>query len=677
MRTQFFLGRENACAFAVALALLALSFFFQPAAFAVVVLFAFAVPGWLLLKALRIELPLAARLPAIVLTSVLVSTQTVYWLSLAVGYSFTSIFAAFAALSLLVFFVPSKELARLHSAEAWRERWGEARRDSAAFAGGLVVFLVFFAVLSSSLWVVAPDGSLIVGGWNYSDFFLHKGIIESVNAGNFPPQEPTFAGVGIAYHWFSDLHTAFLSKASGVNAELFARFETALYGALLFLGVYALAAAFFEKKEWCKRAAFLAAVFFVFGGSFAYLQLFDASAAVPVDASFLEFVKNKGPFDNDWKFFQVPSLIPGYLLVQRPQAVGLPVLALVLLLALFAAGGNDKNSDRKRLALAGLLCGLAAPFQFYAFAAAAIGVTLWFALKFYNTRSAVVCREYAFFFIPCAVAAAPFVFSAFARAGGAGLVRFAPFWVAPQDAFGFVSFYAANLGLVFILALAAIAFFALKPKENFGGESVVFLAAFALALFSIPNIVSLSGTQWDMAKFFTFLQMACALLAAALIARFPRPAIALLVAAAVVTPVLSLYWYGASDWRGLSGGEREAGEWVATRTPQLSVFLAAPVHNSAIESVGGRLRIDGYSSWMNNYGLPYQEREKDLRSAYCGAAEDAAGVAEKYGARFVWLGGGERGAYEGCAFAFASSEGGVLFERVYDSGGVQIYELRD
>jgi len=286
MRPQIFLVKENAAVFVAALALLALAFFFQPVAFIAVAAFAFVVPGWLLLKALRIELPLAARLPAVVLASVLVSTQAVYWLSLALpfGYSFASIAASFALISLLVFFVSSKEFARLASAKAWRERAREARRDAAAFAGALIVFLVFFAVLSSSLWVVAPDGSVIVGGWNYSDFFLHKGIIESVNAGNFPPQEPTFAGVSIAYHWFSDLHTAFLSKASGVPAELFARFETALYCALLFLGVYALAAAFFEKKEWCKRAAFLAAVLFVFGGSFAYLQLFDASAAVPVDA---------------------------------------------------------------------------------------------------------------------------------------------------------------------------------------------------------------------------------------------------------------------------------------------------------------------------------------------------------------------------------------------------------
>jgi len=149
------------------------------------------------------------------------------------------------------------------------------------------------------------------------------------------------------------------------------------------------------------------------------------------------------------------------------------------------------------------------------------------------------------------------------------------------------------------------------------------------------------------------------------------------VLAAAATPLISLYWYAASDWRGLGAADIAAGEWVRANTLQLSVFLAAPVHNSAIDAVGGRLRIDGYSSWMNNYGLPYAGREADLRTAFCGSAGDAARVARKYGARFVWLGGAERSAYEGCGFEFASGAGSALFNRVYDSGGIQVFELRD
>ncbi|MFH0973638.1 MAG: DUF2298 domain-containing protein [Candidatus Micrarchaeota archaeon] len=675
---KIFLERENALAFAIVLASLAIAFFIPAATFIVAALFAFLVPGWLLLKVLRIELALPVRCAAVVLSSVLLSTQAVYWVSLAAGYSRASILASFAALSLLFFLVPSEELKRMARREFWRaalrerarSRAGEAKRDAAAFAGALGVFVLFFAVLSASLWVVASDGSVIVGGWNYSDFFLHMGIIETVNNGNFPPQEPTFAGASIAYHWFSDLHTAFLSKASGVHPALFARFETALYCALLFLGVYSLALFFFEKnenKKWVKRAALLAAVLFVFGGSFAFTRIASDWGNAPLT----ELLK-QSPYDNDWRFFQVPSLITGFLLVQRPIAVGLPVLALVLLLTVSGAASGARG-DKKKLFLAGLLCGMAAPFQFYAFAAAALGATLWFALRFYkeiNARRRVI-EEYAFFFVPCAVFAAPFVFTAFARASGAGLARFAAFWLAPHgDALAFAWFYAANLGLVFLLAIAALVFFLAKPRERFNG--LAFIALFALAMFAIPNVVSLSGTQWDMSKFFVFLLLACSIPAAALLARLPRALVLAAVLVCVVPGVFGLYWYGASDWRGLSASDVAAGEWVRTNTSQLSVFLAAPVHNSAVDAVGGRLRIDGYSSWMNNYGLPYAEREADLRTAFCGSASDAARVARKYDARFVWLGGAERSTYAGCGFAFASSP---LFERVYDSGGVSVFQL--
>jgi hypothetical protein len=440
-----------------------------------------------------------------------------------------------------------------------------------------------------------------------------------------------------------------------------------------------LALFFFERKEreWGKRDAFVAAVLFVFCGSFAFARVAGDLSKAP-----LGVLLKESPYDNDWKFFQVPSIMTGFLLVQRPLAVGLPVLALVLLLVVSSAG------DKRRLFLAGLLCGLLAPFQFYAFAAAALAATLWFVLRAFKEKNwrgvAGVAGEYAFFLVPSAVFAVPFVFSALTRASGAGLARFAPFWLAPSpasDALGFVWFYAANLGAVFVLALAALVFFWLKPKTRFDG--VAFLALAALAFFALPNLFSLSGTQWDMCKFFTFLWLACALLSAPLLAalagRLPRAGFALVVAVVVFAAVpglFGLYWYAASDWRGLGANEVAAGEWVRANTPQRSVFLAAPVHNSAIESVGGRLRIDGYNSWMLNYGLPYQERESDLRAAYCGGAQEAARVARKYNARFVWLGGAERSTYGGCAFEFASNAASPLFARVYDSGGIQIFELR-
>ncbi|MEM0475584.1 MAG: DUF2298 domain-containing protein [Candidatus Norongarragalinales archaeon] len=669
----FFFKHENLAVFAAALASLAFALFFQPLAFAVVRAFAFLVPGLLLLAALRLELPLAAQLPALMFGSVLVSTQAVYWTSLALGYSRFSVFAAFAALSLFVFLVPSGDLRRFFKNETWLTVFCEAKRDALAFAASAVVFILVFTALST-LWVLASDASLdvTVGGWNYGDFFYHMGIMQSVNEGNFPPQEPSFAGAPIHYHWFSDFHTAIISKTTLAHPAVLARFETALYDALLVLCVYSLALAFFELKEWGKRAALLAAVLLVFCGSFAFLKIIPDVESAPLDV-----LLKQSAYDNDWRFFQVPSMLTGFLLVQRPLVVGLPVFALILFFVVSSHG------DKRKLFLAGLLCGFAAPFQFYAFAAAVLAATLWFALRFAREKNkSMICCAYAFFFIPCAVLAAPFAFTALSRAGRAGLVRLAPFWLAPSpfsDALGFAWFYAANLGAVFVLSLAALAFFAAKPKQCFDGAA--FLALLALAFFTIPNLVSLSGTQWDMCKFFAFLWLPCAILAAAflasLAASLPRWATVAALAVAVFACIpgfFGLYWYGASDWRGLSGDEVAAGEWVRANTPQRSVFLAAPVHNSAVESVGGRLRVTGYQALVSNYGLPYREREADLRAAFCGSAEEAKRVAEKYGARFVWLGSSERSTYKSCSFAFSSS---TLFSRVYGSRDVEIYELRE
>ena len=53
------------------------------------------------------------------------------------------------------------------------------------------------------------------GGSNWSDLGVHLSIAQSLNAGNFPPQVPYFAGAPLVYHWFADFHAAIAARAAG------------------------------------------------------------------------------------------------------------------------------------------------------------------------------------------------------------------------------------------------------------------------------------------------------------------------------------------------------------------------------------------------------------------------------------------------------------------------------
>ncbi len=72
---------------------------------------------------------------------------------------------------------------------------------------------------------------------------VHLSITQSVNAGNFPPQVPFFAGEPLVYHWFADFHAAILAEAAGLFAIPVFIVQSALLAGALALVVHGLALA--------------------------------------------------------------------------------------------------------------------------------------------------------------------------------------------------------------------------------------------------------------------------------------------------------------------------------------------------------------------------------------------------------------------------------------------------
>lgn len=599
------------------------------AAFWAAIVFGFVFPGFALLKQLRVDVPAPLFWALAVLASVLLSSHAVYWASLAFGYSSFSMLVAFGVLSLLAY--------RLDLA------WVKPDWDAVAASAGF--FVLMFAFFSATLWVPSANG-VVVGAWNYSDYFAHLPIIESIHHGNFPPQTPFFAGAPLTYHFFVDFHSAFVSSFSGVDVHGLVRFENALYAAVLLLAAFSLASAFLPKK-----AAWLAVALFLFGGGFGYVHFFADAAADPGAA--LDLIQQT-PYDNDWKFFQVPSLLGGYLSVQRPQMIGFAVLAAVLALVL--------SSPRRKahLFLAGLLVGLLAPFQYFAFGAALMLLGVLFLFEF---KKGVSAFGRWLWFLPGVLLSVPFVWGALSVGREAGLLRLTPGWLAPADPVGFVVFYAGNLGVPFLLALGALSVTRIQGKWLLG--------AWVGVLFGLVNLVTLSGTQWDMAKFLAYLTLPGAVLAASFLAEQKKAVVVAAVLLSVLSPALFLGWAFQSRYVGLSNAELDAGSWIEANTPELSVFAAYPVHNSPIDSVAGRLRLTGYSGWMNNYGLPYQEREAALQVIYCGSASESVAAAKTFGVSFVYVGSSEAAKY-GCTHPF---DGDGSFLKRYDAGGIRVFEV--
>ncbi len=168
-------------------------------------LFTLFLPGFVVVNLFLRELECIEKLVLTFFLSVLLSTQLVYWLSIVFGYSKFSIVLAGLIFTLALFFV------RLEKQDFRQFIFRLLKHPAILLALG--VFLVFYAVLSSSVWVFQGN-NIILSGSNWQDTPMHLEIIESLNQGNFPPQMPYYSGVRMTYHYFVDLHTAIIEKMS-------------------------------------------------------------------------------------------------------------------------------------------------------------------------------------------------------------------------------------------------------------------------------------------------------------------------------------------------------------------------------------------------------------------------------------------------------------------------------
>jgi len=151
-------------------------------------------------------------------------------------------------------------------------------------------------------------------------------------------------------------------------------------------------------------------------------------------------------------------MLPGFLLPQRAQAIGLPVFAAALLLLL-----TGYPKDRARIVFLGVLTGLSPVFNYYASVSCAVAVLLYAVFSYRAASLRKDVNALACIFVPCAVLAIPFAYDALSASCGMFAWTFG--WLAPKDgAASFIAFYAANLGLTAMLALLSIPIAGMQRK---------------------------------------------------------------------------------------------------------------------------------------------------------------------------------------------------------------------
>ena len=637
----------------------AFAWYAPPVAVAVAWPFLFVVPGWLLVARVVPRMGPAGRLGVGIVTSTFFAAHLGNVLGLAAGgFNRPVAFATAALLASASLVLAAAPLPGLSPPPALdpRRAFAAVRRERAPFLLAAFATIGVGSILAASAWHEI-SGGWVSGGWNWSDFLVHVAIGQSILEGNFPPQVPYFAGVPLTYHWFADFHGAIAAGVAGLHVIPVFIVSSGLLAGSLALVAWELALRLMGSR----RAATIATLLLFLAGGMGWLRLVtDVAAGAGAPWDLIRSNSYDNSWADGWPYFKIASITGTGLFSHRATTFGLPGLLSVLLLVRVSLGRRPAG-----MALAGILAALLAPFQFYFFPATYLLVGLYgVARRAWRRRGWL--RDAALFLTPV-VLALPFVVGPALLQHERGAIRFVVGWGEAPFKDGLaavVFFYVTNIGLPLLLGVLAL--LVSRPPGR------AFLAAWAVALFLVPNFVVAGAVEFDMNKYFQVMAVALALLGGWLLRRRRTVVVAVVIAATAISPVLVASWHVLSDSVALSTGQERAARWIADNTPQRAVFVTDAFINSPVD-FAGRLRITTFGPYAANLGYDPAPREADVRAAYCDGPDTAAEVMGRYGATYVLSSAGLLDCADGEPTDFSTSP---RFETVYEAEGVKIWRLR-
>ena len=577
------------------------------------------------------------------------------------------------------------------------------RRAISQPTGAVIGYFLYYSVAAVFLWLIfdramieRPEGVYTGVLNNFGDLPFHLSVITSFAFGhNFPPEDPTYAGVRFTYPFLTDFISAvFVRCGADLRDSMF--IENFLL-AISFVGVL-------HRWGWemlrDRIAALLTPLLVLLNGGFGWLLLFTAArnsnqglvgVLKHLPASFTVIP------ETTWRW---GNAISSLLVPQRGILLGLPLAVIVFTQWWMATQGEEgtdaeirrhkdaaKNKETigkrkekkvgwdaqklrgpklgteqrktknteirigkndaarlrasflatsplKRMIAAGVIAGLLPLVHAHSFVVVmAMGACI-----------ALLQRRWRLWF-------------AFALV--ASLIALPQMWwstrgsaVHPASFFAWefgwdhgqenpVWFWFKNTGLFVPLLVAAILW---RGKDYLVSRRLLlFYLPFTLC-FVVPNVAKLAPWIWDNVKVLFYWWLASAPLVALLLSRLWRNGPTQRVIALALFACLTLA--GALDVASIvmrSGefqlfdpyGVRFA-EIVKQQTQPRSLVIHAPVHNTPV-FLTGRRSLMGYPGHIWTHGLEFAPRESEIKRIYSGAP-DAEMLLRKYGVDYAVLG---------------------------------------
>jgi hypothetical protein len=564
----------------------------------------------------------------------------------------------------------------------WNRARQAIRRASARPDRWAVIYLLFYATVTIVMWLVfsralldRPDGISTGVLNNYGDLPFHLSVITRFAFGqNFPPEDPTFAGVRFTYPFITDFISAmFVRAGASLRDSLF--IENYIVGVAL-VGVLH---RFGQQLLRNRTAALLTPVLVILNGGFGWAMFFsDVNQSEGGVFGVLRHISHSYTILPEvglgWRW---GNAVTSLLVPQRGFLLGIP-LAVIVFTQWWASlrsseqGKSEKKKGKKdrrqenrvkaarksdqeyaesanqgsslftfsfflfpssrRMLAAGAVAGLLPLIHAHSFMAVMM-VGAFLALI--NLRR---WREWFLFFLVASIIAIPqLLWSTHGTAVSTHAFLAWQFGWDRSDE-NFFWFWFKNTGLFIPLLITALLW---KSEDYLVPRKLLFFYLPFTLCFIVPNLVKLAPWIWDNVKILFYWWLASAPIVALLLARLWKGKAWHRVLAASLFIVLTLA--GALDVFALMTRQGEYQEFdrdginfaelIKQQTPPRATILHAPVHNTPV-FLTGRRSLMGYPGHIWTHGLDYGPRETEIKRIYTGAP-DAESLLAKYGVDYV------------------------------------------
>ena len=527
-------------------------------------------------------------------------------------------------------------------------------------------YFLFYAVVAVIFWrvfsrAVIDDSTGMSTGLlnNFGDLPFHLSVITSFAFGNnFPPEDPTYAGVRFTYPFLSDFVSAVFVKC-GANLRESMFIENYILG-LAFVGVVHRWALVMLRD---RLAAILTPLIVLLNGGLGWLMLVEKAgsnegglfgALMDLPPSFTVIP------ETTWRWGNAVSAL---LVPQRGFLMGLPLAVIAFTQWWIATDKRPQQTPEKgkkkakqksawqetqppsriplntrRMIAAGVAAGLLPLVHAHSFV---VVMAMAGCLALLQIR----WREWITFIVVASAIAIPQMLwsTLHSAVDASSFFAWEIGWDHGQD--NPVTFWFKNTGFFIPLILVAVL---IKQRDYLVPRRLLlFYLPFTLC-FIVPNFVKMAPWIWDNIKVLYYWWLASAPLVALLLARLWQQGSIRRVIAVVLFVCVTLA--GALDVAGIAfrsvqyqvfdtDGLRFA-ELVKAQTAPRSLIVHAPVHNTPV-FLTGRRSLMGYPGHIWTHGLQFVQRESEIKRIYLGAP-DAQQLIRNYGIEYLVVGPQER-----------------------------------